>query len=90
MISSGISRQPVYACSAHAAAKAAVDGIARSMASELGPMGITVNVIGPGLISTDATRNHPKEMHEGIAGATCLRRIGQPEDIAGVVLFLAS
>lgn len=90
LISSGISRQPVYGFSAHAAAKAAVDGIARAMATELGPLGITVNVIGPGLILTDATRNQSKEMHEGIAASTCLKRIGQPDDIAGVVLFLAS
>lgn len=89
-ISSGLSRSPGYGFAAHAAAKSAVDGIAKVMALELGPSGITVNVIGPGLIKTDATANQPAEMHEQIAAYTPLRRIGMPEDIAGVAVFLAS
>ncbi len=89
-ISSGLSRQPVYGFSAHAAAKAAVDGIARVMGTELGPYGIRVNVVGPGLTLTDATSGQPKEMHESIAASTALKRIATPEDIAGAVVFLAS
>jgi len=75
---------------AHAAAKSAVDGMAKVMAMEMGPSGITVNVIGPGLVLTDATSGQPKEMHEQLAAITPLRRLGMPEDIAGVVVFLAS
>ncbi len=72
------------------APKAAMDSIARVMAVELGPMGITVNVVGPGLTLTDATSGQPKEMHEQIASMTPLRRLGMPDDIAGGVVFLAS
>jgi 3-oxoacyl-[acyl-carrier protein] reductase len=89
-ISSSLSRSPAYGFSAHAAAKGAVDSIAKVMATELGPEGITVNVIGPGLTLTDATKGQPKEMHDQIAGFTPLRRLGLPEDIAGVAVFLAS
>lgn len=89
-ISSGLSRNPGYGFSAHSAAKSAVDSIAKVMAVELGPEGITVNVIGPGLVRTDATAGQPEEMQARIASATPLRRIGEPEDIAGVTVFLCS
>jgi 3-oxoacyl-[acyl-carrier protein] reductase len=89
-VSSSLSRFPGYGFSAHAAAKSAMDSMAKVMATELGPMGITVNVVGPGLTLTDATAGQPKEMHEQIAAITPLRRLGMPDDIAGVVLFLAS
>jgi 3-oxoacyl-[acyl-carrier protein] reductase len=89
-ISSSLSRFPGYGFSAHAAAKSAVDSLAKVMAMELGPLGITTNVVGPGLTLTDATAGQPKEMHEQVAAITPLRRLGMPEDIAGVVVFLAS
>ncbi len=89
-ISSGLSRAPGFGFAAHAAAKSAMDGIARVMAMELGPTGITVNVVGPGLTLTDATSGQPKEMHEQMAAINPLRRLGKPEDIAGAVVFLAS
>ncbi len=89
-ISSGLSRRPGYGFSAHAAAKSAVDGIAKVMAMELGAYGITVNVVGPGLTLTDAIARQPKEMLERSAAANPLKRIGSPDDIAGAVVFLAS
>jgi len=89
-ISSSLSRQPGYGFAAHAAAKSAVGSMAKVMATELGPEGITVNVIGPGLAKTDATAGQPAEMHEQIAAFTPLRRVGMPDDIAGVALFLTS
>jgi 3-oxoacyl-[acyl-carrier protein] reductase len=89
-VSSSLSRFPGFGFSAHAAAKSAMDSMAKVMAMELGPLGITVNVVGPGLTLTDATAGQPKEMHEQIAAITPLRRLGMPDDIAGVVLFLAS
>ena len=89
-VSSSLSRFPGYGFSAHAAAKSAMDSIAKVMAMELGPMGITVNVVGPGLTITDATAGQPKEVHEQVAAITPLRRLGMPDDIAGVILFLAS
>jgi len=89
-VSSSLSRFPGFGFSAHAAAKSAMDGMAKVMAMELGPLGITVNVVGPGLTLTDATAGQPKEVHEQVAAITPLRRLGMPDDIAGVVLFLAS
>jgi 3-oxoacyl-[acyl-carrier protein] reductase len=89
-VSSSLSRFPGFGFSAHAAAKSAMDSIAKVMAMELGPSGITVNVVGPGLTITDATAGQPKEVHEQIAAITPLGRLGMPDDIAGVVLFLAS
>jgi 3-oxoacyl-[acyl-carrier protein] reductase len=89
-ISSSLSRFPGFGFSAHAAAKSAMDAMAKVMALELGPSGITANVVGPGLTLTDATAGQPKEMHEQVAAITPLRRLGLPEDIAGVVVFLAS
>ncbi len=89
-ISSGLSRRPGYGFSAHAAAKSAVDGIAKVMALELGVHGITVNVVGPGLTLTDAIARQPEEMLKRSSDANPLRRIGKPEDIAGAVVFLSS
>ena len=90
LISSSLSRFPGFGFSAHAAAKSAMDGMAKVMALELGPFGISVNVVGPGLTLTDATAGQPKEMHDQVAAITPLRRLGMPEDIAGIVVFLAS
>lgn len=90
LVSSGLSRSPGFGFAAHAAAKAAMDGMARVMALELGPQGITVNVVGPGLVRTDATAGLPQGTHEHVAAMTPLRRTGQPADIAGAVLFFAS
>ncbi|MGD8891295.1 MAG: SDR family NAD(P)-dependent oxidoreductase, partial [Desulfobacterales bacterium] len=66
-VSSSLSRFPGYGFSAHAAAKSAMDSMAKVMAMELGPLGITVNVVGPGLTLTDATAGQPKEVHEQVA-----------------------
>jgi 3-oxoacyl-[acyl-carrier protein] reductase len=90
LVSSSLSRSPGPGFSAHAAAKGAMDSIAKVMATELGPQGVTVNVIGPGLTLTDATKHQPREMHEQIASFTPLRRLGMPDDVAGVAVFLAS
>ena len=90
LISSTLSRQPGYGFCAHSAAKSAMDGMAKVMASELGPMGVTVNVLGPGLVSTDATADLPDEMRSRIAAMTPLRRVGEPDDLAGPTVFLAS
>ncbi len=90
LVSSTLSRDPGFGFAAHCAAKAAVDSIARTMALELGPANIKVNVVGPGLTKTDATASLPPEIHEQTAAHTPLRRVAEPEDVAGVVLFLAS
>ncbi|MBD3168489.1 MAG: SDR family oxidoreductase [candidate division Zixibacteria bacterium] len=86
-ISSGLSRVPGPGFIAHTSAKSALDAFSKALALELGPYGIRVNVVAPGLTVTDATANQPEEMKAAIASRTPLRRLGQPEDIAGAVLF---
>ncbi|MFI2664633.1 SDR family NAD(P)-dependent oxidoreductase [Micromonospora carbonacea] len=75
---------------AYAASKAAVAAIARSAAKELGPRGIRVNAVAPGLIDTDLIRDLPAELIEQRVADTALRRLGRPEDVARVIRFLLS
>ncbi|WP_377845339.1 SDR family oxidoreductase [Bosea sp. UC22_33] len=72
-------------------AKAALVGFSRNLAAELGPLGIRVNCVAPGLVyPTQASADTPEEMREMLIAQTPLRRIATPEDVAGPVLFLAS
>lgn len=89
-ISSGLSRYPSEAFFAHAAAKAGMDSGARVLAKELGPSGIKVNVIGPGLTDTDATSVLDRKVFDIYRELTPLKRTGVPDDIARVAVFLAS
>ena len=74
----------------YAAAKAGMMGFSRSLAREIGSRGITVNVVAPGFIDTDMTRALDEGQREALLRDIPLQRLGQPEDIAGTVLFLAS
>lgn len=74
----------------YAAAKAAVAGMSRSLASELGSRNITVNCVAPGFIDTDMTRSLGEEATEALLSRIPLSRFGQPEDVANAVVFLAS
>ena len=75
----------------YSAAKAGVLGLARAMARELGPDGIRVNCITPGLISTDINKDKlSPERKAEIAESIPLARLGVPDDVAGACLFLAS
>ena len=74
----------------YAAAKAGVIGFTKSLAKELGPRGITVNAIAPGLIPTDLTADLGEELLQAAIEQTPLRRAGQAEEIAFAVAFLAS
>jgi 3-oxoacyl-[acyl-carrier protein] reductase len=89
-ISSDLSRHPAEGFCAYSAAKSGLDGFMRSLALELGPVGIRVNVVAPGLTETDATASIPAAEKEATARLAPLRRLGQPEDVAGAVLMLAS
>jgi 3-oxoacyl-[acyl-carrier protein] reductase len=90
LVSSTLSREPGYGFAAHCAAKAAMDSLARTMAQELGPSGIYVNVVGPGLTKTDATAGLPSEVFRHTAEHNPLLRVAEPQDIASVIMFLAS
>ncbi len=74
----------------YAASKAGVAGFARSLAAEVGSRGITVNTVAPGFIDTDMTRALPEEQRNQLLDKIPLGRLGQPEEIAAVVAFLAS
>ncbi len=89
-ISSGLSRHPGTGFVAHSTAKSALDAFVKSLAHELGPEGIRVNTIAPGLTLTDATAFIPDQQKQHAANATPLRRIATPEDVAGAVLMIAS
>ncbi|WP_043483725.1 SDR family oxidoreductase [Geothrix fermentans] len=87
-ITSGLARDPGWGFCAHSAAKAALEGLVRALAFELGPMGIRVNAVAPGLTLTDATANLPEKHKQAAAEHTPLRRNGQAEDVAEAVAGL--
>lgn len=74
----------------YCAAKAGLLGMTKTAAKELGPRGITVNAVAPGFIDTDMTANLSDDLKEGAKKQIALGRFGKPEEIAGVVAFLAS
>ena len=75
---------------AYPASKFAVNGLTVSLARELGPKGIRVNAVAPGIIETDMMKAVPKEVIEPMIAKIPLKRLGKPEDIANAFLFLAS
>jgi 3-oxoacyl-[acyl-carrier protein] reductase len=89
-ISSTLSRHSSPGFIAHSTAKSGLDAFVRSLAEEVGPFGIRVNVVAPGLTLTDATAWLPEEQKAMMAEMTPLKRIALPEDVAGVVLAVAS
>jgi len=81
----------------YSAAKAGIQGLARTLAIELGPFGINVNAVAPGFIETRMTRAVAERtgidydtIKKAAAERAALRRTGRPEDIAGVITFLCS
>lgn len=74
----------------YAAAKAGIIGFSKSMAREIGSRNITVNVVAPGFIATDMTRDLPEDAKAGMLADIALGRLGSPGDIAEAVAFLAS
>ncbi len=79
------------ACEVHySASKAAVIGFTKALAKEVGPSGIRVNCISPGVIGTDMNAQHSAETMQALAEETPLCRIGTPEEVAEAVYFLAT
>jgi 3-oxoacyl-[acyl-carrier protein] reductase len=81
----------------YAAAKAGIQGLAKTLSIELGPFGVRVNCVAPGFIATAMTEQTAakigvsfEEFQETVAAQTPLRRVGQPDDVAGVIAFLCS
>lgn len=75
---------------AYPTSKFAVNGFTKSLARELGPKGIRVNAVAPGITETDMMKAVPKSVIDPMIAQIPLRKLGQPEDIANAFLFLAS
>jgi 3-oxoacyl-[acyl-carrier protein] reductase len=74
----------------YSAAKAGVIGLSKSVARDLGPFGVNVNVVAPGIIETDMVRALPSEVKDGFVTQIILGKIGEVEDVAYMVTFLCS
>ncbi len=73
----------------YAAAKAGIIAFSKSLAKEIGSRGVTVNVVAPGFIATDMTRDLPEDAKQALTQQIALGRLGEPADIAHAVAFLA-
>ncbi len=90
-LSSDLVARPSVPYHDYVTAKSALIGFSRSLAAELGPLGIRVNCVAPGLVyPTDASSATREDVREFITAQTPLRRIAEPVDVAGPVMFLAS
>jgi 3-oxoacyl-[acyl-carrier protein] reductase len=92
-ISSIVSTMGIPGAAVYSGTKGAVDSITRSLAKELGPRGIRVNAINPGMIETEglhASGISESDMRKQVEAQTPLGRIGQPQDIANAAVFFAS
>lgn len=90
-IASNLVEHPVVAYHGYTTAKASLVAFSRNLATELGPLGIRVNCVAPGLVyPTQASQDTQESFRESLMAATPMRRIARPEDVAGPVLFLAS
>jgi 3-oxoacyl-[acyl-carrier protein] reductase len=92
-VSSVVSTASIAGSVVYSATKGALDAVTRVLAAELGPRGIRVNTLAPGMVETEGTHTAGfigGDFHKAAIAATPLGRIGQPEDIAKVAVFLAS
>ena len=90
-IATDLIARPIVPYHDYTTAKAALVGFSRNLAAEVGPMGIRVNTVAPGLVyPTDSSSSTKEDVKDAIVAQTPLRRIARPEDVVGPVLFLAS
>jgi len=89
VVSSRLAQQPLPRMGAYSAAKSALESMANTMAIELGPLGIAVNVVTPAFTLTDASMIMPEEYRERVRQTRPLRKHLYPEDVAGAIAFLA-
>jgi 3-oxoacyl-[acyl-carrier protein] reductase len=89
-VSSNIAWAPIPGLTAYCAAKAAVATLTKGLARELGQRGITVNAVAPGATETPMTAWIDDATREELASSTPLGRIAQPDDIADIIVYLAS
>lgn len=90
-ISTNLVENPVIPYHDYTTAKASLEAFSRNLAVELGPFGIRVNCVAPGLVyPTDSSGGTQESFRDSLIAATPLRRIARAEDVAGPVLFLAS
>jgi 3-oxoacyl-[acyl-carrier protein] reductase len=90
-ITTDLVARPMIPYHDYTTAKSALIGFSRNLAAELGPQGIRVNCVAPGLVyPTDASRSTKEDVKNMIIAQTPLRRIATPDDVTGPVLFLAS
>ncbi len=85
-----LTQRPASEYIVHTTAKSALIGLTRTLARELGPHGITVNMVSPGMTLTEYSSGLPEDVKVKVAGLTPLRRLATPEDVADAVLFFAS
>ncbi len=90
LLSSIVARQGSAGQSVYGAAKAGIEGLVRSLAKELGSVGIRINSVAPGFIETALVEHFSPEEKEVIANQTCLGRLGSVDDVVPVFQFLSS
>jgi NAD(P)-dependent dehydrogenase (short-subunit alcohol dehydrogenase family) len=89
-IASGAAVQPSLGQPAYAASKAGLVSFTRSVAQEFGGRGVTANAVLPGLIATPLVKSMPQHLRDQAAGASPVGRLGEPEEVASLVAYLAS
>ena len=89
VVSTRLAQQPLPKMGAYAAAKSALESMANTMAIELGPLGVTVNVVTPAFTLTDASMIMPETYRERVKETRPLKKHLYPEDVAGAIAFLA-
>jgi 3-oxoacyl-[acyl-carrier protein] reductase len=89
-ISSIVAATGYHGLSTYSATKASLIGFTRSLAREVGPLGITVNAVAPGFVATEMTRELELAQREQIMRRSALRRLPEPQDVAAAVEFLLS